>query len=238
MRFKIFCCLSLVLFVECSSKNYQEGVVMVNTSFVYADDKSAMLPPFEIVFKIIYKRNLSIQEVPVINFHQDSTGQKYSVKIKHYSYLDPDKNICLNYKTFSDTAKVWTHYPDIDSVTVDGGWNFLSNSKIDYDSSANLSDTVINGITYGRNRLYDRRKQNHIYFDVYTDCTRKNTLVEIFKPISDSLECPIVREETYIKGKIFMTRHLEFVSARLSSEERGVLDAWEKNVKNVSKSGF
>jgi hypothetical protein len=230
MGYKVFCYLSLIFFVECNSKARKEGVVMVNTSFIGTGEKSALLSPFEIGFKIMYKGNLSIQEVPVINFYEDSSGEKSVIKIKHYSYLDPDKNLCLNYKTFSDTAKVWKYYPDIDSVKVDGGWNFLSDKKIEYDSATSLADTIIGGVTYGRTRLYDRRNGNNIYFNLYTNCARKNELVKIFKVISDSLGCPVVREETYIKGKIFIIRQLEFVSDQLSSEELRVFKAWERNV--------
>jgi hypothetical protein len=225
MKSKSICYLFLILFAGCYSKGQKQGVVKVNTSFLGADER---LPPFKMSITIMYKNNLSIQEVPVINFFKDSSGEKSSVEIKHYSYLDADKNLCLNYKTFSDTAKVWKQYSNIDSVMVDGGWNFLSNKKFEYDSSINLPDTVTSGITYGRIRLYKRRNGSDMYFDLYTNCAKKNTLIKFF---SENLGCPIVRVETYIKSKIFMIRELEFVSDRLSPEELRVFEAWEKNAK-------
>lgn len=233
MRFQVLAFLAFFLFLECNSLQEKEGVVRVNTSFVGDGEKSNSLPPFEIDFKILYKGNLSIQEVPVLNLTEDSSGKESSVKIKHYSYLDPDINRCLNYKTFSDTAKVWKHYTDIDSIEVDGGWNFLSNKKLEYDSSANLPDTIVNGVTYGRRRLYDRRSAKDLYFNLYIDCNRKSELIRIFKTISDSLGCPIVRQETYIKGKIFIVREIDFLSDRLSPAESQVFSAWGKNANSI-----
>ena len=230
MSFRRSCYLFLILFAGCNSKAQKQGVVMVNKSFLGTDET---LPPFKMSVKIMYKDNLSIQEVPVINFSKDSAGEKSSIKIKHYSYLDSEKNLCLNYYTFSDTAKAWKQYFNIDSVIVDGGWNFLSNKNFEYDSSANLPDSVMNGVTYGRVRLYKRRNGSDIYFDLYTNCARKNTSITIFKAISDSLGCPVVRDETYIKGKIFMIRELEFVFDELSQDELQVFEAWEKNAKKT-----
>jgi hypothetical protein len=89
---------------------------------------------------------------------------------------------------------------------------FLSNKKFEYDSAINLSDTVIEGGAYRRVRLNKRFNNNEIYFILYLNCSRKNSLLKLFKPLSDSLGCTIVRDDTFIQNRLFMKIELQFVS--------------------------
>ena len=230
MKLTHICYLFLITISGCYTKKYTQGVVVIS-SYIIGSSKSLSDPSLKISYKILFKDNRSIQEVPLIFSSSDSSGEKTSVKIKHYSYLDPDANVCYNYWTFSDTAKAFKQYSDIDSVDIDGGRNFLSNKRFEYESSINLTDTVISGKTYGRVRLDKKFNNRNIYLVVYVDCTGKNTAIKLFKPLSDSLGCPIVRDDTYTRGKLFMIRELEFVSDRLSPDELKVFEAWERNAK-------
>jgi hypothetical protein len=224
----------LALFTGCYSQEQRQGVVMVHTYFFGNDDTSSSLPIMKVSVKILFKGNLSIQEVPLINFFKDSSDEKTTFKIKHYSYLDPEKNLCLNFKNFSDTAMIFKFYSNIDSVQVDGGWNFLSDQRFQYESLIPLSDTVMDGVTYGRVRLNKKFNNNNANLDVYTNCAKKGLLIKLFKPLSDSLGCPIVRDDSFIQNKLFMTRELEFVSDDLSQDELRVFEAWENNAKKTS----
>lgn len=222
----------ILLFSGCSY-GQDQGVVIVH-SYFYGSKGSTTIPHFEVSYKIWFKNNRSIQEVPLLLFTEDSSGQKTSFKIKHYSYLDPDENVCYNFSSFSDTARVLRHYSDIDSVSNDGrngGWNFYSNEKFEYDSLTNLSDTVINNSTFGRIRLDKKFNGNSVYLILYFRYDKKGTLVKVFKSLSDSLGCPVVRDDNFIKNRLFMTRELEFVSDKLLPEELKVFEAWGKNVK-------
>lgn len=232
MNFRCICYVFLIMFSGCYPKKVKQGVVIVN-SYIIGPGNVLSDSSLKISYKILFKENKSVQEVPHISFTSDSAGEKTSVKIKHYSYLDLNANVCYNYWTFSDTATAFKQYSDIDSVEVDGGRNFLSNKKFEYESSMNLADTVVSGKTYGRVRLDKKINNNDVYFILYVDCARKNSLIKLFKLLSDSLGCPIVRDETYVKGKMFMIRELKFVSDELSSEELRVFEAWEKNAKKT-----
>jgi hypothetical protein len=145
--------------------------------------------------------------------------------------LDPEKNVCYNYGCFSDTAAVLKRYSDVDSVVKNGGWNFYSTRKFEYNASNNLSDTVINHTDYGRIRLDKKVNGTSAYLIVYFRCDKKRTLVKVFKPLSDSIGCPIVRDDSFIRDKLFMSRELEFRSDKLSQNELKVFEAWEKNAK-------
>lgn len=230
MKAKIFFYLVTILFSGCSLHGQdQQGIIIDHTYLFGTDSLRRTKPPLDIRYKIFFRNNQSIQEVPLIVFTSDSSGKKTVIKIKHYSYIDADKNACFNYGNFIDTAKAIKNYSDIDSVSKDGGWNFLSNAMFEYDSSKNLKDTTIKNINYGRIRLNKTSNGNNVYFILYYRCNKKETLIKLFKPLSDSIGCPIVRDDTFIKNQLFMTRELEFFSDKLSNEELKIFDAWKKN---------
>lgn len=222
--------LVMLLLSGCNSHGQNEGIVIVHNYF-YGSNGFKPKPMLDISYKIWFKDNRSIQEVPLLIFTEDSSGRKTSYKIKHHSYLDPDENVCYNYESLSDSAKVINHYSDIDSVRKNGGWNFYSKEKFQYDSATNLSDTVINNITYGRMRLDKVVNGNKVHLVIYSRADKKGTLIRNFKQLSDSIGCPVVRDDSFIKNKLFMTRELEFVTDKLSLNELNVFEAWEKKAK-------
>jgi len=220
--------LIITLLLKSHYSEQANGVVRVHVYFFDENGSSTL----DITYKILFKNKISIQEVPLLRSIRDSSGEKIWVEIKHYSYLDPDKNVCYEYKNFSDTAKVMKYYSDIDSVSVGGGWNFQSSKKFEYDSSINLKDTVIGDIQYSRIRLDKKINGDNVYFYLYYRCDKKGILVNLFKPLSDSIGCPIVRDDTFVKNKLFMTRELEFISDSLSLNEIKIFDVWSKNERN------
>lgn len=221
--------LLLVLFYGCHSQAQIQGVIVVHNYFFGVDGPTAK-PPLDIKFRVWFKGSQSIQEVPELIFSEDSSGSKASVIIKSHSYLDPDNNVCYNYASFSDTAKVLEWYSDMDSVVKKGGKNFYSNKRFEYDSSMNLSDTIVNGVNYGRIKLNKTVNGNKGHLIVYYRCDKKQLLIKTFKNVSDSIGCPIVRDDSYLNGKLFMIGEFEFVSDKLSESELKVFKAWEQNV--------
>ena len=228
--------LILYLFIfsmmSCSSQetfSQNEGIVTEHLYMFRPGDT------IEVKLRVLYRNNQTIQEVPQLNIVEDSSGKRTFTKILHYSYLDPGKNVCYNYRNFSDTAKVIKRYSNIDSVRIKGGWNFYSNKDFQYNSSTSLQDTVINGINYSRIRLDKDINGIGIYFHLYLRCDKKGTLIKYFKPISDKIGCPIVRIDTYEQNNLTISHEIEFVSDKLSQEEVKVLETWERNAEKQLK---
>lgn len=219
----------IILLVKCDVADKPQGVVRVHQSMTNVDSLGSN-PILDMSYRILYRDTKSIQEVPLLKMVTDSSGSKSMVKIKHYTYLDPDNNVCYNYRNFSDTATVLNYFSDIDSVNVGGGWNFYSKSRFEYDSAMNIKDTVINDVKFGRIRLDKKINNTDIYFHLYYRCDRKQSLIKIFKSISDSIGCPIFKVETYFKNRLFSSREIEYISDSLSQNELRVFDAWEKNL--------
>ncbi len=222
--------LFIILFIKCDVVGEHQGVVRVQQSMMNVDSLGSS-STLEMGYRILFRDEKSIQEVPLLEMVSDSSGTKSIVKIKHYSYLDPDNNVCYNYRNFSDTATVLNYFSNIDSVNIDGGWNFYSASPFEYDSAKNITDTVVNDVSFGRIRLDKKINNNEIYFQLYYRCDKKQSLIKIFKHISDSIGCPIFKVETYYKNKLFSKREIEYISGTLSQNEQKVFDAWEKNIK-------
>ncbi|MDB5195758.1 MAG: hypothetical protein JWP88_128 [Flaviaesturariibacter sp.] len=234
MRYKIV--LYLYIFSNLSFNcrgQYHEGSIVRESTF-YGLDTLKKAAPLHILSKIYYNGTSSIQEVPLLSYTDDSSGKKTVVTIKHYSYLNEDKGVCFNYLNFTDTATLIKCYFDVDSVKIDGGWNFYSNEKFEYDNLTMLSDTIINNSGCRRIRLDKNINGNSVNFILYVDCTRKYSPVRIFKSLSDSIGCPIIRDDTFVKGVLFMTRELKYLSDHLSKTELEVFAAWGKYAKEHS----
>jgi len=182
--------------------------------------------------KILYKNRLSIQEVVELNTREDSSGKSFFTKVLFYTYLDPDKNLCYNYKSFSDTAKFINYYTNMDSTIINGGWNFYSNQKNFYDSLIDLKDTVINRVEYKRIRVDNETKNKKIYSNIYFfRCDRVGLLVNFNKSLSDKIGCSVVRVDTWKENKLITTVEILFLSDQLSKDEIKVFKAWENNAK-------
>lgn len=224
-----------IIWTNCSQGQKQHGVVDVHSTF-YGMDSLKTLPPLDIHTKIYFKNSQSIQEVPLIIYTDDSSGKKTVIKIKHYSYVDVDRNLCITYKSFADTTIPTKRYLATDSVSRDGGWNFLSNERLNYDNSLKLVDTIINEITYNRIKLNKTINGKPIYFILYSDCGNKRKLpIKLYKGLSDSIGCSIVRDDTFINGNLFMTRKLEYISDKLTEREQEVFVAWAKYAEEFIK---
>lgn len=228
MKIKKFIPAALLIFCACHSRGQNEGM-LIRHSYFFSKGSLANKPSLDISKKIFFKDNLSIQQVPLLVFTDDSSGKKTEVKVKYYSYLNRDKNVCYNYGNFSDTAKILEFYPDIDSALKLGGWNFYSKEKYEYDSMFNLNDTVIKNKTYKRIRIDERFNNMDTRMIIYFACDKKDLTFSLNRPLSDSIGCPIVRDDTFIDNKLFMTTELEFVSDKLSPAELQVFNTWQAN---------
>jgi hypothetical protein len=220
--------MSTLMWIGCNSaKENLDGVINVHSTIYGMNAKSAK-NPLHIEHKIYFHDNQSIQEVPLLKFKEDSTGNKTDVVIKHYSYLDIKKNVGLKFLNFADTATVIKKYSDIDSVQVDGGWNFSSKASFEYTKSSKLNDTVVNNIQFGRVRLDKVVNGQNLYFILYLRCDQPELQIKLYKPLSDSIGCPIVRTDSYIKDTLFMTRELEFISDKLTEKQLQIFTSWKK----------
>ncbi len=207
--------------VACSHSQKGQGVVTEHT-FFYGSDGS-LNKPTHLEVKVYFNGKDLIEEVPRFDFGGDSLTFKSEINLSHFSYLNTEENVCYHYRNFSDTAKPFQKYNSVDSVTLDGGWNYFANTSIGYNNSTKIGDTTVNNIHYGR-VLLDR--VDGVSFILYCRDDLDAPLVQLFKPLGDSINCPIVRVETYIKNRLFMAREFEFVSNKLSPSEIKVFQAW------------
>jgi len=174
----------------------------------------------------------SIQEVPLLIYNDVSNDKKIGFRIKHYSFMDKWKDKCYNYLNFIDTAKPIKSFNNIDSVSRAGGWNFYSKELFEYKSCNNLLDTTIDSVKYGRIKVDKNVNGTEFYFIMYFRYDKKGQQIRFFRNLSDRIGYPIVRDDTFIKDKLFMTRKINFISDTLSAEVTEVFNEWEKNELN------
>lgn len=213
---------------QTNGQGQSKGQALI-TSYYYSQESGKVVD--SVYFRIWWDGNQSIQQVPLILFEEDSAGnRKDTVLIDHYSFLDSKKNVCYNYKQFSDTAKILKAYSNIDSVDIGGGWNYLTKQRLRFDKAFRQGDTIINGENLQRLSAHRSEGKNHIDFFMYMNCDMELGNVRLYKHLSDSIGCTIVRNDTYVNDKIYTSKQLLFVSDKLTADEIKVFEAWSKNV--------
>lgn len=209
-----------------SKNNHASGVARV-TMVLYDIEPGERI---EIINNIWFKHSVTIQEVPVWDTVEDTAGNRtHSVFIKHYTYIDPVKNIYRDYRNFSDTAVVKKAYKGITAAADGGAWDFYSDFPYTYESIEKLNDTVIEKADYNRFKI----NKSDIYTIIYARCDIKNFPVKYFKPVSDSIGCQVFRSETYSKKSrnILYSFCIEIIGEKLSENELAVFEAWGRKGK-------
>ena len=211
----------------CSQVTTNMGVARL-TQVLYDVDSGVNV---EARYNIWFKDSVTIQEIPVFNTVQDTAGNRtHSVSIKHYTYLNPKSNIYRDYRNFSDTAGIKKSYKSIAAAADGGAWDFYSDFPYTYESIENLSDSVIDNISYNRFKMLKNFNKIDFYQILYTRCDMKGFLIKDLKPVSDSIGCPIFITEIYFKksGKMQTSFSIEIVKEGLSKKELEVFEAWGK----------
>lgn len=213
----------LVLVFSCrsmQSAGQNEGVAMMHH---YLIEKDTIL---DIHFKVFFFDRQSVQEVPQLDMNENQFGKSASIKVLHYSYLNPQKNICVNFSEFSDSARPLKCYANADSVFVGGGWNFYSTRSLRYDIKSYLRDTAFDGNTYNMFRLQDLKSPNNTVFVAYVNCQRKDFPLKFFYSFDDPSHCLIERIDTYQNGVLVMISKMDIIANKLSGEQRHIFQKW------------
>lgn len=180
---------------------------------------------------VSYKGNQSIQEVPYLDIKTDSTGITHTnVDVKYYLFIDPDLHEYFYYRNFSDTSKVVMHCKGGNPFEKYGGWDLYSDKKFDYDESQKLANTVISSNDYSRYRFRKIKNGKADDFILYTLCGKKEIPIIYLKPFSKEIGCPVVRLDTYYEGRLVSITQLQYISDTLTSKEKRVFQAWQKNL--------
>ena len=221
MNIQFLIYLFLIPFISCtpeSKPDLNQGVVSVSR-IVYPSDQSGM-QAFKVSYKIWILGNASIQEVPAVNFVQDSLGNKtVNTEVTHYTFIDPDNKIYRNFANLSDPAIESKIFTSADSVLKDGAWDFYSSPQFNYDVLTKQKDTLINDVSYERFRVNKKVNDIDVKIDLHVRCDKKKTIVKFLKSVSDSLGCPVTQTDIYEDDKLVSTGKIEFIRDHLSKEE-------------------
>jgi|GEM_PF-3246179 len=211
---------------QAQDANKTEGVVKA-FQHVYNGDQNG-LPSFTISYRIWYRGNTSIQEIPIVNFVQDTLGKtSVTVAITHYSYINPDTETYCSFPQMSLGLKDIKYFSEIDSVLKDGALDLYSDQPFEYEKIVRMRDTLENGVEYQRYRVLKTINNINVEIESYLRCDKKGTIVTFLKSISDSLKCPIVKTNVYENGQLASVGEFEYLSNTLSSDEIRIFDLLE-----------
>ena len=192
-------------------------------------------PTFTDVLRIWYKDSAVIEEIHRINTVTvgDSTTVTYPLILCRYIHLRT--KTYYDYKTFSDTAKIFNKAVLPDSQMRDYGWSFYSDKVLRIKGiPESLSDTVIDNITYKRVKFSFERHDPKKHFVVgYLRCDGRGELFSMEKQYSRERNCTMVKffDFEYGREKPYASQEIEFVSDTLTKEEVKIFDVWEQNAR-------
>ncbi len=231
---QIFCFISTFLFCFCSCKcqSQIEGLVEFKRSYVLRTDSNEILKK-SISYRIWYRDSNSIQEVPLSILPTDTVKNMGPIiSISHFAFINPSKGYYSYYSNFSDTAEIIKKYLGIDSFRYHGGWNFYSQNNFPYDSSVNLSDTLLNNITFSRIKLLRKSSSDFQSFVLYYRYGEKQ-LVGFMKNIAEKIGGTISRVDTFINNKLTTSVEIVTIKEKLSINESNIFDRWENQMKLI-----
>lgn len=222
----------ILLICSCSCKSQCEGLVEFKRSFSFHEDNTALLKK-SISYRIWYRDSISIQEVPLSIVPNDTVKNVQPViSISHFTFIDPKNRYYAYYNSFSDTAQLIKNYIGTDSFRYHGGWNFYSQNNFPYDSSVNLSDTLLNNITFSRIKFLRKSSSDFQSFVLYYRYGEKQ-LVGFMKNIAEKVGGTISRVDTFINNKLTTSVEIVTIKEKLSINESNIFDRWENQMKLI-----
>jgi hypothetical protein len=223
-------CLASYTSTAQNNKPDREGLVLMKTNY---NGK----PAFTDILKIWYRDSTAIEEIHRINIATDaSNNTSISYSVLFYRYIDLNNRAFYDYKSFSDTARIFNRAVLSDSLTADQqGWNFYSEKTLQIQGTPEMmNDTIIDDITYKRAKLYfvydDPQKS---FIIAYFRCDGKGDIFSLEKKYSWKINCVMTKYSEFKVGKPgpYATIELEFTSDTLANNESKVFEAWERNAK-------
>ena len=188
----------------------------------------------------LYKDSCSIEQVTGIHFFRD-TDKIYREwqDTLFYRFVDLSKGCCYHYHNLSDTAKPFVKYSVNDTSSVSKiGWMYYKEIPQQYlvHHYYYIADTMMEQINY--QRIVDtfsgsyEGKLYHFQHTGYMRCDKKEVILEIDKPLNRKLGCPVVRIDMRTLNTMYgISTRIEFLSDTLTTLERKIFAAWEKNAR-------
>jgi hypothetical protein len=238
LRLQYYLLISFVIFASCVSvkhKNSIKRTEVIQNRFQQFTSASNDLskPILDFNEKVWYKDSMAIEEVRYQNVVTDSKNNtSVDYPIRNYRFNDLRKRTVYEYKSFSDTAAIIKKYSlDDTSIKLASGWNFKHFRNWGYDNvDKNLSDTVIENVTYKRVQLR-RTMLNFKYIMIcYFRCDKKGTIFNLDEGISKITDCPLVKyyHIPLQKKGLNLFSEIIFSADKFTKEEQKVFDAWKK----------
>lgn len=222
----------LLVFSCSSSSQVMNSGVVIHKTFFYNKEGDTT---FSHYMKIWYKDSLFIEEIRGVNTVTDASGKTtVTYPLLFCRFIDTRNKVLYDYKTFSDTARVFHKAALPDSLMLDAGWSFYSAKyPVISGSPESLSDTTIDNVTYKRKKFnFDSDNAAERFIIGFFRCDRES-IFSIEKKYSNSINCLLVKMFDYKTDAPapFASKEIEFASETLTEAELMVFDAWEKNVK-------
>jgi len=185
--------------------------------------------------KVWYMGNKVIMEIRSTSIN-DSLGI-ITVKrpFQYYLFIDRNSKSFYHYSSFSDTARILYSYTQPDSAELQGkgGWRFYAKNYIKYTDLLSIADTTIKNIKYKRIKYTEQVGKYRILTIGYLRCDKKGSIFQIDGNITEQIGCPMVRTDQVRNNEILYptSEEIVFIRDSLSTGEKKVFDAWEKNLK-------
>lgn len=227
-----FCFVCLLGLSTCSQplQNDSEGIVL-NTVMLY---KANGEPSFIYYHKLWFKDSCIIEKITGVNINTDTANvTTMSYPVMWYTYTNPAAKTEYDYSSFSDTAKLLNKTTMQDSALKHkAGWHLYSSLyPIIIGDPIFLSDTVIEKVVYKKAKFnFSGQDPEKIFKIGYFRCDMGNHLFSLEKKYTRKTGCILIKYYDY-RGKdktLFGSTEVNFLSDKLTDEERRVFDAWGK----------
>lgn len=190
-------------------------------------------PTFMDLSKVWYKDSSVIQEIHRTHEHDSGGVVRRWYTIMHYRYIDLRTRAIYDYKTFSDTARMFHKAALPDTMMRDYGWSFYSETMLNAKGiPESLSDTTIGDVIYKRIKFHFDWDDPQKKFKIgYLKCDDRGNMFSLEKAYCRKVNCTMVKSFDYFYGnaKPFAFKEVNFVSDTLTNEELKVFEAWDKN---------
>lgn len=162
--------------------------------------------------------------------YPDTDPQKVHIEVMGYTFIDFRTKSFYNYRHFSDTAGIILAVRQPAKGRVKGGWNFFDPPLL-HDSSTALSDTVLEGRSYHRQKRFHTKGGKAVAYEILYYVSEEDRPLAYFRKTiaggkmasATRLDWPTATTDTMN----FLS--MEMGSTNLTKEELRVFTAWKKN---------
>lgn len=209
------------------------GEAVESVSTFWKQKNNVDSPLWIISEKAWYQDSVGITQVCGIFTSQIDTIVTTTIQTIGYRFVDLRKKCVYEYGSFSDTSSIKRKYRYSDTTVFAGGWNFATRTPTKFDSSYQLTDTIVNSITYKRRKLFF--EFNHTRFESIGmfRCDNKITQFAIDTGISNKTGCPLVffSMNPISKPNARLDQEVKYISNSFPDSVTKIFAAWKMNEK-------